>query len=122
MKTIVGVMIFIFAVVFIVDLLTDAVDFIKDIVNPDDISQETEMSTPNDVYTGIPAFNVGYTWQQEDNSNLYECSWCKGTGICKECGGTGKSDAHGVLAAFGCPLCDKTGRCVKCGGDGMSNY
>lgn len=56
---------------------------------------------------------------EEEPFDRIQCHWCHGSGICPECGGTGRNDATGVLAAVGCTLCDKTGECVKCGGDGF---
>lgn len=58
-----------------------------------------------------------------DDELMYLCPWCKGGGLCKECGGSGKNDATSVvLKSMGCQLCDKTGKCVKCGGEGMIPY
>lgn len=55
--------------------------------------------------------------------NQYVCSWCKGTVVCKECGGSGKNNATSiVLQSLGCTLGDKTGKCAKCGGDGWASY
>lgn len=60
---------------------------------------------------------------KNSTEDQYVCSWCNGTGICKECGGTGKNNATSqVLKAMGCTLCDKTGKCAKCGGDGLASY
>lgn len=57
----------------------------------------------------------------KDSPTQILCTWCKGSGVCKECDGSGKNGYSGVLAAYGCQLCDKTGVCAKCGGDGYTD-
>lgn len=60
---------------------------------------------------------------KNNDTEKYLCSWCKGSGICKECGGSGKNDATSqVLKAMGCTLCEGSGKCAKCGGDGIAIY
>ena len=60
-----------------------------------------------------------YTYYQDNEPvDHMICSWCHGSGVCKQCNGSGRNDLAGVLAAYGCTLCDKTGRCVQCGGNG----
>ena len=51
-----------------------------------------------------------------------DCTYCNRTGICRDCGGTGRSNFDGALAAWGCQLCDKTGNCHKCQGKGYINH
>lgn len=61
--------------------------------------------------------------KNRSDENQYKCDWCNGTGVCKECGGSGKNNATSkVLKAMGCQLCEKSGKCVKCGGDGWASY
>ena len=81
-------------------------------------SSDTQWGAYNGAATGNNAAK-----EKNDSTNQYKCSWCNGTGICKECGGTGKNNASSmVLKSMGCTLCDKTGKCAKCGGDGWASY
>lgn len=56
------------------------------------------------------------------------CTWCKGNGRCKECGGTGDGKkvvshpSQGLVnsetGTVKCPACDGRGRCSACDGTG----
>lgn len=60
-------------------------------------------------------------WEDDnDETFIMECTWCRGSGVCKDCDGDGKSRLKGVLATFGCALCDSTGDCYKCKGTGYT--
>lgn len=59
----------------------------------------------------------------DDTLNRYRCSWCRGTGVCDDCKGTGRSKLKGsIWESLGCTLCERSGDCSKCGGDGLSAY
>jgi len=56
-----------------------------------------------------------------------DCPACKGSGDCRQCGGSGKRGSAefavltfglGSLTEFTCKRCDGTGKCQRCGGNG----
>lgn len=49
--------------------------------------------------------------EQAQNTN-YECQYCKGTGICSACNGSGYLEANGE--SFICPSCKGSGQCAFC--------
>jgi hypothetical protein len=51
-------------------------------------------------------------------TNLGDCVFCKGTGKCEECGGSGVKP----LDASACSHCSGTGACPECKGTGKSSY
>ena len=46
--------------------------------------------------------------EQDDEEEI--CSWCEGTGQCRECSGTGKEEDNST----DCAECDGTGECGSC--------
>lgn len=60
-------------------------------------------------------FNYGFT-DDSDSETRYECSKCKGSGKCQNCGATGRK--YGKL----CMNCMGDKKCYKCEGKGWISY
>lgn len=53
-------------------------------------------------------------WKVDDVE--FKCTWCKATGICSYCEGSG------IWLGKKCSFCDATGRCMHCKGTGWYSY
>lgn len=59
----------------------------------------------NTGYNYYGGYDYDYDWDNDyDDTYTMKCTWCRGSGDCKDCGGDGKSRLKGVLASFGCTL------------------